>query len=72
MFSGSRSNAKSKKQLKIKLVTFHPQALDEIIEIAQYYETCCVGLGEKFIDQVERAAYVIQKNPYLFAPDKLG
>jgi toxin ParE1/3/4 len=72
MHSSRQSNGESKNQIEPKRIVYHPQALDELIDAAEYYDLCSPGLGGRFVDGVESAADFICKNPYLLAPDKSG
>ncbi len=72
MHSNGRGNDKSKGQSEEKPIVFHPGALDELIEAARYYEACSDGLGDRFLDSVEKGLHVIGGNPQLFCADELG
>ena len=47
----------------MKVITFHPDADDEITEAAQYYEVRKSGLGADLLVEVERALDQILTNP---------
>ena len=47
----------------IKSASFHPMAELELNEAAEYYETRETGLGNAFIEEVERAINSIRNNP---------
>lgn len=47
----------------IKSASFHPLADMEMNEAAEYYETREVGLGNAFIDEIERAINSIRQHP---------
>jgi toxin ParE1/3/4 len=47
----------------IKSASFHPMAEIEMNEAAEYYEVREPGLGNAFIDEVERAINSILQNP---------
>ena len=47
---------------------FHPLALEEFEQSAQYYEERQTGLGERFIQSVESAIQAVAANP-LAAPE---
>jgi len=47
----------------IKSASFHPMAELEMNEAAEYYETRETGLGNAFIEEVERAINFIRNNP---------
>lgn len=72
MHPGGRGNDESKGLPKEKHIVFHPEALDDLIDAAHYYEACAEGLGDRFLDDVEKATHVINTNPFLFAADELG
>lgn len=72
MYPGGRSNEESKGQPEYKKIVYHPQALDELIEAAQFYESRCDGLGARFIESIEKGAEFIQGNPLLSSADELG
>ncbi len=42
---------------------FHSEAKIEFIETAEYYEEQVVGLGDDFIDEVEKVLDVIEQYP---------
>lgn len=44
-------------------VEFHSEAREEFIEAAEYYEEQVVGLGDDFIDEVEKVLDVIEQQP---------
>ena len=46
--------------MKIK---FHSEARKEFFEAAEYYEEQVVGLGDDFIDEVEKVLDVIKQQP---------
>ncbi len=37
----------------MKPVEYHPSALEELIQTAEYYESKVVGLGQRFLDEIE-------------------
>ena len=47
----------------MKVITFHPDADDEITEAAQYYEVRKTGLGSDFLGEVEQGLDQISTNP---------
>lgn len=71
MHPGRRGNDESKGLYKEKHVVFHPEALNDLIDAAHYYEVCAKGLGDGFLDSVERALQVIAGKPLLFSADEL-
>jgi toxin ParE1/3/4 len=44
-------------------IKFHSEARNEFIEVAEYYEEQVVGLGDDFVDQVEKVLDVIEQQP---------
>ena len=44
-------------------VVFHPEAYEEMLESARFYETRSEGLGEDFLDAVEEVTRSIQQFP---------
>jgi len=46
----------------MRIARFIRPAEDEMIEAAVYYESQVIGLGEKFIETIERALFEIEKN----------
>lgn len=44
-------------------IKFHSEARKEFFEVADYYEEQVVGLGDDFIDEVEKVLDVIQLQP---------
>ena len=50
----------------IESISFHEKAEMELIEAAEYYDSQVKGLGEAFLDEVERAIKLIQHNPESF------
>ena len=47
----------------MKLVEYHPLALEELIDSAEYYEARAELLGESFLDEVERAVADVSESP---------
>lgn len=45
------------------IVKFHSEARKEFFEAADYYEVQVVGLGDVFIDEVEKVLDVIEQQP---------
>ena len=57
----------------MKKIAFHPAARAELLEAAEHYEEQASGLGEQFIDEVERAVRFIEEHPGLgFSIDDRG
>jgi plasmid stabilization system protein ParE len=47
---------------------FHPDAEQEFIEEAAYYESEVPGLGSRFTDEVDRVIELLRENPKSGAP----
>jgi plasmid stabilization system protein ParE len=47
----------------MKPVEYHPLALEELIDSAEYYELRAEHLGESFLDEVARAVADISESP---------
>ena len=47
----------------MKLITFHPEALSEFTEVAEFYESRSEGLGFALLDEVERSLGQIASMP---------
>lgn len=47
-------------------IRFHPEAEQEMIEQARYYETRQEGLGKRFLESVRASSHQIQLFPHLF------
>lgn len=54
----------------MKPVRFREEALAELLEQARYYEDRSVGLGVRFIDEVQAAANVAGGMPGIGSPYK--
>lgn len=50
----------------MKSITLHPAARAEALAVAEYYDTCCPGLGREFTDSIERALAGISARPQSF------
>jgi len=50
----------------IQRVIFRPQAVEDVVEAAVWYETRAPGLGEQLIDEILRATRRAQDNLELF------
>jgi len=48
------------------IVIFRPQAVEDVIEAAAWYEAHAPGLGEQLIDEILTATRRAQENPELF------
>jgi len=44
-------------------IKFHSEARKELFDSAEFYEEQIIGLGDDFIDEVEKVLYVIEKYP---------
>ena len=51
---------------------FHPEALEELIAEAAYYEGQAPGLGQRFVNEVEAATRIAIEFPEMGAPFKYG
>jgi len=47
----------------MKPVAFLPEAEQEMLEAARYYESQAAGLGEDYLSEIERAVAAIAKSP---------
>ena len=47
----------------MKPVEYHPQALEELFQAAEYYESKIDGLGERFLDEIEISVADISESP---------
>jgi len=45
---------------------YHPAAMDEVREAAQYYESARPGLGKRFLHAVDVTADYLQQRPLLW------
>jgi plasmid stabilization system protein ParE len=48
------------------IAIFRPQAVEDVIEAATWYEAHVPGLGEQLIDEILSATHRAQENPELF------
>ena len=48
------------------IVIFRPQAVEDVVEAAAWYEAHAPGLGEQLIDEILTATLRAQENPELF------
>jgi len=46
-------------------IGFHPKASEEFIQSSEYYELQVTGLGEEFINEIERSTELLSENPKL-------
>jgi len=47
----------------MKPVEYHPSALEELIQAAEYYESKVDGLGQRFLDEIEICVADISVSP---------
>ena len=47
----------------MKLITFHPEALSELTEAAEFYEGRSTGLGFALLEEVERSLAQVAATP---------
>jgi len=45
------------------IVRFHSEAREELFRAAEFYEEQVFGLGDEFIDEIEKVLEVIESNP---------
>jgi plasmid stabilization system protein ParE len=50
----------------IQRVIFRPQAVEDVVEAAAWYEAHALGLGDQLIDEILDATHRAQRNPELF------
>ncbi|MEW6087865.1 MAG: type II toxin-antitoxin system RelE/ParE family toxin [bacterium] len=53
------------------ILNYHPDAVEELINAAQFYESRQNNLGHRFLDAVDTALKTIKKNPLIWQSDKL-
>jgi hypothetical protein len=54
------------------IINYHPDAIDELINTARFYESNQVNLGHRFLDAVDISLVSIRKNPLIWPSDKKG
>ena len=47
----------------MKPVEYHPQALEELFQATEYYESKVEGLGQRFLDKIELCVTDISESP---------
>jgi hypothetical protein len=52
-------------------VIFHPKAEKEYLESVQWYENALIGLGQQFVNEIEKAIIQINNSPHIFPVKKL-
>ncbi|MEW6096011.1 MAG: type II toxin-antitoxin system RelE/ParE family toxin [bacterium] len=72
MCPSRRSDEESQSQLEQIILDYHPEAINELIDAAQFYESRQATLGYRFLDAVDSALESIKKNPSMWQADKLG
>lgn len=72
MHPGGSSDKKGKSQIEKIVIEYHPEAADEFIEAAQFYESREKGLGEQFIHSIESSLNFIKQNPRIGQGDQMG
>ncbi len=65
-------NEESEKNSGEMFIVYHPLAAEELIEAAQFYESCQNGLGIRFLNAVDKALNSIRINPLIWKQDRLG
>ena len=72
MHSSRRRDEKSQSQPNQISVRYHPEATNELIEAAHFYNERQVGLGIQFLDAIEEAIDFMSKNPFASSADEKG
>lgn len=54
------------------IVDFHPEASEEVLEAARFYESRQEELGTRFLDALQKALDTIEYDPYIWKADKMG
>lgn len=72
MHTSQRSNNKSTREPEKDKIRFHPLATDEFIAATKFYENQRTGLGDKYVDAVEKTLKLISINPLIGKLDKEG
>ena len=47
------------------IIEFHPEASEELIISSKFYETRVVGLGDEFLNEIDRILQVLVDTPFL-------
>lgn len=68
---GASDEAGPRETAGLKL-DYHPEASEELIEAARFYEGKGTRLGERFLDAVEASLAMLQRNPTLGWADEFG
>src|SRR4030065_1272428 len=63
MQAGKRCLKGSTLKTEMKAVLFHPEAEEELIASAVFYETRSKGLGHKFLNEITRSLDLISFSP---------
>ena len=53
-------------------VVFHPATFEELLYARSWYESQAQGLGERFLEEIERAIDAVQQNPTTWAAYSQG
>jgi plasmid stabilization system protein ParE len=72
MYPGGSSDKKGKSHIEKIVIEYHPEAADEFIEAAQFYESREKGLGKRFIRSIESSLNFIKQTPRIGQDDPLG
>ncbi|MDI6795273.1 MAG: type II toxin-antitoxin system RelE/ParE family toxin, partial [bacterium] len=72
MCPSRRSDEEGQSQIEQIILDYHPDAIDELIDAAQFYESRQAALGYRFLDAVDAALETIKKNPLIWRADELG
>lgn len=59
-------------QLKNVVIRYHPDAVEEMIEAAIFYEERQTGLGERLLDAIEEALEFLKTHPTIWRADERG
>ncbi len=54
------------------VIEYHPLAAEELIEVAQFYESRQGGLGERFLNTVEKTVKNLRTDPLMWKADGSG
>jgi len=72
MCASRRSDEEGESRSEQIILDYHPDAINELIDAAKFYELRQSNLGYRFLDAVDVALETIQKNPFIASADILG
>ncbi len=72
MPAGGQGNATGPEEPIGLILDYHPEASDELIAAAGFYENREDGLGHRFLDVVDASLARLQRNPCLAPMDEGG